>query len=158
MIYKKVLGGNTMHLIKWNPARDLFSLRHRMNSLFDDFFYPRRRTFEDEGLWNWNPAVDIYEEDNNIVVKAEIPGMDKEGISVDVKDRILTLKGERSEDKEVNEERYFRKERTYGRFERAFTLPADVKIDEIKAEYKDGVLKVLVPKPEVLKPKQITIH
>ncbi len=147
-----------MQLIKWNPARDLFSLRHNMNGLFDDFFYPSRRTAENDGLWNWNPAVDIYEEADNIVVKAEIPGMDRDQITVDVKDRVLTLKGERSEDKEVNEERYFKRERTYGRFERAFTLPADVKTEEIKAEYKDGVLKVLVPKPEVQKPKQITVH
>jgi HSP20 family protein len=84
--------------------------------------------------------------------------MDKESITVDVKDRILTLKGERSEDKAVNEDNYYRKERTYGRFERAFTLPAEVKTDDIKAEYKDGVLKVIVPKPEVQKPRQITVH
>lgn len=147
-----------MQLVKWNPTRDLFSLRRHMNGLFDDFFYPTRRNESDENLWNWNPAVDIYEDGDNIVVKAEVPGMDKESISVDVKDRALTLKGERSEDKEVNEESYFRRERTYGRFERVFTLPADVKTDEIKAEYKDGVLKVMVPKPEKQKPKQITIH
>jgi HSP20 family protein len=144
--------------MKWNPTRDFFSLRRHMNGLFDDFFYPARRGSDDESLWNWNPAVDIYEENDNIVVKAEIPGVDKKSINVDVKDRVLTIKGERSEDNEVNEERYYRRERTYGRFERAFTLPADVKTDDIKAEYKDGVLKVLVPKPEVQKPKQITIH
>ena len=147
-----------MQLIKWNPARDFFSLRHNMNSLFDDFFYPTRRTVENDGMWNWNPAVDIYEEESNIVVKAEVPGMQKDQITVDVKDGVLTLKGERSENKEIKEDRYFKRERTYGRFERAFTLPADVKADEIKAEYKDGVLKVLVPKPEAEKPKQITVH
>ncbi|MGD9366555.1 MAG: Hsp20/alpha crystallin family protein [Desulfobacteraceae bacterium] len=147
-----------MQLIKWNPTRDLFNLRHNMNGLFDDFFYPRRGSDGNEGLWNWNPAVDIYEDADNIVVKAEIPGVNKEGITVDVKDRVLTLKGERSEDKEVKEDSYYRKERTYGRFERAFTLPADVKTEDIKAEYKDGVLKVIVPKPEVRKPKQITVH
>jgi HSP20 family protein len=158
MTHTRILGGNTMQLIKWNPARDLFSLRHNMNSLFDDFFYPNSRTVENNGMWNWNPAVDIFEEEDNIVVKAEIPGMEKDQITVDVKDGVLTLKGERSEDNEVKEDRYYKKERTYGRFERAFTLPADVKADEIKAEYKDGVLKVLVPKPEVQKPKQITVH
>jgi len=147
-----------MQLMKWNPKRDRLSMRQNMNGLFDDFFFPTRRLFEDEGLWNWNPAVDIYEDENNIVVKAEIPGMDKESITVDVKDRVLTLKGESSDDKEVNEERYFRKERTYGRFERAFTLPADVQADDITAEYKDGVLKVMVPKPEEQKPRQITVH
>ncbi len=155
---KRFLGGFTMQLIKWNPTRDLFNMRRQMNSLFDDFFHPARRQADDESMWNWNPAVDIYEDGDNIVVKAEIPGMDKESISVNVKDRVLTLKGERSEDNEVNEEKYFRRERTYGRFERAFSLPADVKTDDIKAEYKDGVLKVMVPKPEVQKPKQITIH
>lgn len=147
-----------MQLMKWNPARDIFSLRHNMNGLFDDFFYPRRKTFENEGLWNWNPAVDIYEEENNIVVKAEIPGMDKDAITVDVKDGVLTLKGERTDDNEVKEDNFYRKERTYGRFERAFTLPTDVNTEEISAEYKDGVLKVTVPKPEKQKPKQITVH
>ena len=147
-----------MQLVKWNPTRDVFGLHKNMNNLFDDFFYPSRKISTDEGLWNWNPAVDIYEEDGNIVVKAEIPGVSKESINVDVKDRVLTLKGERSEDKEVKEERFFRRERTYGSFQRAFTLPADVNTEEIKAEYKDGVLKVTVPKPEAQKPKQITIH
>ena len=136
----------------------MFNLRNRMNRIFNDFYYPVERKDDEASFWNWNPAVDIYEENDNIVVKAEIPGVDKKSINVDVKDRVLTIKGERSEDNEVNEERYYRRERTYGRFERAFTLPADVKTDEIKAEYKDGVLKVMVPKPEVQKPKQITIH
>jgi HSP20 family protein len=147
-----------MQLMKWNPTRDLFSLRRQMNGVFDDFFYPSRRRSEDESLWRWNPAVDIYEDDDSIVVKAEIPGMDRKSIKVDVKDRVLTIKGERSEDNEVKEERFYRRERTYGRFERAFTLPADVKTEQIKAEYKDGVLKVVVPKPETRKPKQIAIH
>lgn len=147
-----------MQLMKWNPTRDFFSLRHNMNHLFDDFFYPSRKISTDEGLWNWNPVVDIYEEEGNIVVKAEIPGVSKESIHLDVKDRVMTLKGERSEDKEVKEERYFRRERTNGRFERAFTLPADVNTEDIKAEYKEGVLKVIVPKPEAQKPRQITVH
>ena len=147
-----------MQLIKWNPTRDLFSLRHPMRSLFDDFFFPARDADADEGLWNWNPAVDIYEEDDALVVKAEIPGVDKEGIHVDVKDRILTIKGERTRENEVNEDKYYRREQTYGRFERAFTLPTDVDPEAIKAEYKDGVLKVKVPKTEQSKPKQITVH
>lgn len=147
-----------MQLIKWNPTKDFFGLRHNMNGLFDDFFYPAGKANSDEGSWRWNPAVDIYEEADNIVVKAEIPGVDKESIHVDVKDRVLTLKGERAVENEVSDEKYFRRERTYGSFERAFTLPASVDADAIKAEYKDGVLKVLVPKPERSKPKQITIH
>lgn len=147
-----------MQLIKWNPARELFGLRNHMNGFFDDFFYPTRKTGQNDGLWSWNPAVDIYEEADNIVVKAEIPGVDREGIHVDVKDRVLTIKGERTMDNEVKEDSYYRREQTYGQFQRAFTLPIDVDPEAIKAEYKDGVLKVLVPKPEQNKPKQITVH
>jgi HSP20 family protein len=102
--------------------------------------------------------VDIYEEDDNIIVQAELPGVSKDGISVDVKDRVLTIKGERSADNEVNEDKYFRRERVYGQYKRAFTLPANVDPESVKAEYNDGVLKVLVPKPETQKPKQITVH
>lgn len=147
-----------MQLIKWNPARELFGLRNHMNGLFDDFFYPTSKTRQDDGLWAWNPAVDIYEEADNLVIKAEIPGVDREGIHVDVKDRVLTIKGERTMDNEVKEESYYRREQTYGRFERAFNLPVAVDPESIKAEYKDGVLKVLVPKPEQTKPKQISVH
>jgi HSP20 family protein len=152
------MGGQIMQLIKWNPSRDIFSLRNNFNTLFDDFFYPRRRMAAEEGGWNWNPAVDIYEEEGNIIVQAELPGVTKEGISVDVKDRVLTIKGERSVDNEVKEDKYFRRERVYGQYKRAFTLPADVDPEGVKAEYNDGVLKVMVPKPEAQKPKQITVH
>ncbi len=85
-------------------------------------------------------------------------GIDKEGIEIDVKDRVLTLKGERSSENEVKDDNYYRRERCVGKFERAFTLPADVDPDKIKADYKDGVLKVDIPKPEEKKPRQITIH
>ena len=147
-----------MQLIKWNPSRDIFSLRNHFNSLFDDFFYPSRRTVAEEGTWNWNPAVDIYEEDDNFVVQAELPGVSKDGISVDVKGRVLTIKGERSADNEVNEDKYYRRERVYGQYRRSFTLPSEVDPEAVKAEYNDGVLKIRVPKPEVQKPKQITVH
>jgi HSP20 family protein len=84
--------------------------------------------------------------------------MEKKDISIDLKDRVLTLKGERSVDNEVKEDRYYRRERSFGRFERAFTIPSGLNPDKIKANYKDGVLKIEVPKPEEEKPKQITIH
>ena len=147
-----------MQLIKWNPARDLFGWRNNLDSFFDDFFYPSSKTAISEGMWNWNPAVDIYEEQDSIVIKAELPGVPKEGISVDVKGRVLTLKGERSADNETKEDKFYRRERVYGKFERAFTLPAEVNPDVVKAEYTDGVLKITVPKPEAHKPKQITVH
>ena len=147
-----------MELMRWSPMRGLLGWRNNMDSFFDDFFYPARRSAEDEVLWNWNPAVDIFEEQDSIVIKAELPGVKKEGITVDVKGRVLTLKGERSADNEVKEEKYYRREMTFGRFERAFTLPVDVDPEAINAEYSDGVLKITVPKPESHKPKQITVH
>ena len=147
-----------MELIRWNPIRDMFSLRHRVNHLFDEFFYPTNRDDGELSMWNWNPVVDIYDNDENIVIKAELPGIDKKDITVDVKGRVLTLKGERSSDNEVKKEKYYRRERTFGRFERVFTLPADVDPDKVKADYKDGVLKINIPKPEEHKPKQIAVH
>lgn len=147
-----------MQLIKWRPARDLFRASQQMNSIFDDFFYPGRRPAHSQRSWGWNPAVDIYEDEQNIFVKAEIPGVDKKSIFVDVKDRVLTLKGERAYENEVKEDQYYRRESTYGSFERAFTLPEAVSADDIKAEYKDGVLKITIPKPEDRKPRQITVH
>ena len=109
-------------------------------------------------LAKWNPVVDIYDNDDTIVIKAELPGMDKKDIDIDIKDRVLTIKGERSHDNEVKEENYHRRERSFGTFHRSFRLPADTDADKIKADYKDGVLKIDIPKPEKRKPKQITIH
>jgi HSP20 family protein len=126
--------------------------------MFDDFFYPPQGDDSELSMGCWSPVVDIYDNDDNIVLKAEIPGLDKKDIEVDVKDRVLTLKGERSYDNEVKEDNYYRRERAFGKFERSFTLPVDVDSDKIKADYRDGVLKINIPKPEKQKPKQITVH
>lgn len=147
-----------MQLIKWRPRNDIFGFPHHLNNFFDDFFYPKLKSPDTEKTWLWNPVVDVYEEEDNFVIKAELPGVSKDGITVDVKDRILTIKGERSADNEVKEDRYYRRERVYGHFERTFNLPADVNPDAVKAQYTDGVLKVTVPKPETQKPRQITVH
>jgi HSP20 family protein len=136
----------------------MFSLQNRMNDFFDDFFFPMGVGETVRQVWDWNPKVDIYEEEDQIVLTAELPGVDKKGIEVDVKDGVLTLKGERSADNEVREKNYHRKERSFGRFERSFKLQRDVDTGKITADYKDGILKVSIPKPEEVKPKQITIH
>jgi HSP20 family protein len=135
----------------------MFSLRHRINSLFDDAF-PAVRSQDETSIWNWSPVVDIFDDQDRIVIKAELPGVEKKDISLDVKGRILTLRGERASDKEVQEESYYRRERLFGRFERAFTLPMDVSVDKVSADFKDGVLKIEIPKPEEHKPKQISIN
>ena len=147
-----------MNLVRWNPRREMSMLHNRYSRFFDDPFFRIARMDEDANQGQWNPAVDLYEKDDHFVIKAELPGVDKNDIKVDLKDRVLTLSGERTYDNEVKEENYYRKERSYGKFQRAFTLPADVDSDKITAEFKDGVLRVEVPKPEEKKAKQVTIH
>ena len=147
-----------MNLVRWNPFNEMVDLRNRMNRLFGDSLLPAFEGREDLSLSRWNPAVDIYEDDDAIVIKAELPGIDKDNITIDVKGRVLTLKGERNSENEVKEENFYRRERVYGKFERAFTLPAGIDPETVKADFKDGVLKIDLPKPEEEKPKQITIH
>lgn len=147
-----------MNMIRWNPSRDMSSLQNRMSHMFCDFFNPIAKDGGEISMWDWNPVVDIYENDSNIVIKAELPGVDKKDIHIDVNDRVLTLKGERSSDNEVKEDNYYRRERTLGKFERCFALPEKIDADKINAGYKDGVLKIDIPKPEVYKPKKIVVH
>ena len=146
-----------MQLVKWNPMRDMLNLNGRADRFFNDFFYPSRGVLPSREL-DWNPRVDIYEEEEAIVLKAELPGVEKDKIVVDVKDRVLTLKGERSSYSDVKEENYYRRERTFGSFERRFNLPDNVDAEKITADYKDGVLKVDIPKPEETKQRKITVH
>ena len=147
-----------MNLVKWDPWREMPALYNRINGMFDDPFFSLDRLADQENLGLWNPAVDLYEKDDHFIIKAELPGINKDDIKVDLKDRVLTLSGERSFDNEVKEENYYRRERSYGKFQRAFTLPADVASEKIKAEFKDGVLQIEVPKPQDKKAKQVTIH
>jgi len=147
-----------MNLVRWNPWREMNTLQHRFNHLLADSFFQPSRSEDELSLGTWHPVVDMYDEDDRIIIKAELPGMEKKDISVDVKDQVLTLSGERNHDDEVKEEKYYRRERAYGKFQRAFSLPADVNSDNIKADFKDGLLKIEVPKPEKQKPKEITVH
>ncbi len=147
-----------MNLVKWSPWREMPTLHDRINRFFEDPFFGISRMDDEAGLSMWDPAVDLYEKDDHYVIKAELPGVDKKDVNIDLRDRLLTLSGERSYDNEVEKENYYRRERSFGRFQRSFTLPADVDPDKIKAEFKDGVLKIEVPKPEEKKSKKITIH
>jgi HSP20 family protein len=147
-----------MAIVRWEPFRDLLSLQERMNRLFDESFRGARGTDEDWALGgSWAPAVDIYEHDGNIVLKAELPGVDPKDVDVRVENNTLTLRGERKHDQEVKRENYHRVERSYGSFTRSFTLPNVVDTNNIKAEYKDGVLRMTLPTREEAKPKQISI-
>src|SRR5262245_3398534 len=147
-----------MAIVRWEPFRDLVSLQERMNRIFDDAFRGSRGGQDEWALGgSWAPSVDIYEHGGNLVLKAELPGVDAKDVDVRVENNVLTLRGERKLDNEVKQENYHRVERSYGSFSRSFTLPNVVDTDKIKAEFKDGVLQLVLPKKEEAKPKQIAI-
>jgi len=127
-----------------------------MNRLFDDAGRGWRND-EPSATTSWSPSVDIFETDGEIVVKAELPGMERKDIALNLEKNVLTLKGERRFEKETKDDNYHRIERSYGSFSRAFSIPATVEEDKIRAEYKDGVLRIVLPKKEQAKPKQIRI-
>ncbi len=145
-----------MTVVKWNPWSTLPTLQDRINRLFDEVF-PASEGREDVGLFDWRPVVDTYEKDDAIVIKAELPGVKKEDIAIDVRDNVLILKGERTHDKDIEEKSYHRRERFYGRFQRSFSLPEAVDPEKIEASYKDGILEVKLPKLETKKAKKIEI-
>ena len=147
-----------MELVRWNPMHDMFGWRRRINRMLNDSFLPVSEGKDGFSLSRWEPAIDVYDTDTGIVVKAEMPGIDKQDIDVSVKDRVLTLTGERAVNKEINEKNVYFMERSHGRFVRSFKLPGEVDPDAIKAEYKDGVLKVEIPHPQVSQSKQVTVH
>ena len=143
-----------MAIVRFEPFRDL---QDRMNRLFHES-YRAQGADDDWALGGtWAPAVDIYEQDNNIVLKAELPGVDPKDVDIRLENNTLALRGERKFDNEVKKENYHRVERSYGAFTRSFTLPTTVDPGAIKAEYRDGVLRVTLPKREEAKPKQIQI-
>jgi HSP20 family protein len=147
-----------MPLVKWDPFRNVATLQERINRLFEDSFPHAQGVEDDMAVCAWRPNVDIYEVDSGVVIKVDLPGVRKEDVAVEVKDSLLTLRGERKDDPEVPEDRYYRRERTCGNFIRAFTLQAPVEPDQIKATFKDGVLKVTLPHPQEDVPKRVQVN
>ncbi|EEF57572.1 Hsp20/alpha crystallin family protein [Pedosphaera parvula] len=143
-------------LSAWPTFGKLFGLRNELERLFD---VPFSELAQGSNLLSiWNPAIDVYEDKDNVTVKAELPGMKKEEIEVSLHDGALVISGERkSEEKFENAETY-RAERFVGRFHRTVTLPSSVKGDQVKAQYKDGILTITLPKAEEAKPKQIEVN
>ncbi len=148
-----------MAIVRWEPFRDLMSLQDRMNRLFDESFRGLARPGEEDWVLGgaWAPPVDVYEHEGNIVLKAELPGVDPKDVDIRLENNVLTLRGERKFGSEVKRDSYHRVERSYGTFSRSFTLPSLVDQQHIKADFKDGVLQVTLPKREEAKPKQIQI-
>jgi HSP20 family protein len=142
-----------MTLTKWDPFKDLLTLQDRMNRLFDESV--RNVKTGDEALSSaiWSPAVDIYETDDEVVVKAELPEVNQKDIDIQIENNTLTLRGERKFNKETKKENFHRIERSYGTFSRSFTLPGTIDQEKINADYKDGILKISMPKREETKPK-----
>ena len=141
-----------MTLMRWDPFRNLMGVKRDLDRMFSDF--------DDDGETTaslWRPAVDIFETKDNLVLRAELPGMNKDDVHISVENNVLTLKGERKIDKEIKRENYHRVERTYGTFCRSFTLPTSVAKNKIEATFRDGVLEVIMPHAEEAKPKQIEI-
>jgi HSP20 family protein len=148
-----------MAIMRWEGFRDLLSLQDRMNRLFDESARGvSRGREEDWATGTWAPAVDIYEQGGDLVLKAELPGVDPKDVDVRIENNVLTLKGERRADNEVKRDSYHRVERSYGAFTRAFTLPTTVDTTKVKADFKDGLLRVVLPKREESKPKQVQIE
>ncbi len=142
-----------------DPWKDFGSLQERINKMFDDTIrtlYPPDGEELEKGTWA--PAVDIYETNDSFVVSADLPGLNKDEIQIDLKDNTLTLKGEKKFEEKVSKDNYIRVERAYGSFVRSFTLPENVVPEKIKAKYKEGVLEVTIPKKEEAKPKQIKVE
>jgi len=148
-----------MAIVRFEPFRDLVTFQDRLNRIFEDAFRGSRGASEEEWALggSWAPSVDIYEQEGNLVLKAELPGIDPKDVDVRVENNVLTLSGERKLDTEVKRDGYHRVERSYGAFSRSFTLPNVVDTDKIKAEFKEGVLRLVLPKKEEAKPKQISI-
>ncbi len=151
-------------LVRWEPfgsirrrRGDIFSelstMQQEMNRFFDEFFGERR-----SGLiqGNWLPAVDMSENETEVVVRAELPGMNHDDIELNFQDNVLTLKGEKTK-KSTEKENYHREECCYGSFSRSFTLPARVDQEKIRANFKDGILEIVLPKSEEAQPKKIAI-
>ena len=138
-------------LMVWNPFAEIERIRREFDRLLEELV-PR-----EEGERVFAPVVDVYETDQELVVKAELPGVKKENVEVSIRDNALYIRGEKKEEREEKTKAYHRVERVYGRFERVLPLPTDVKVESAKAEFKDGVLEIRIPKAEGAKERKIEI-
>jgi len=142
-----------MTLVKWDPVRELNTFGD-MNRLFDSFFSTQNGAV---GSRRWVPAMDLVEVGDALVLKADLPGLRREDVNIEVKDGILTISGERSDEHEEKADGYYRAERSFGSFSRTLTLPKGIEAEGIAADFADGVLEVKIPKPEERKPHRIEI-
>ena len=146
-----------MPILRWDPFRNVATLQGRINRMFEDAF-PHNREMDDElSQCAWQPEVDIFESDQGLVIRADLPGVDKSDVSVEIKDNVLNLSGQRPIEKDVSDDQYYRKERCCGSFQRAFNLQRAVDPAKVTAKFKSGVLTIEIPKPEEERPKKILV-
>ncbi|MGD9098180.1 MAG: Hsp20/alpha crystallin family protein [Desulfobacterales bacterium] len=146
-----------MAMIKWSPAREIASLQQGINRLFEDVF-SQSGDYDSEIMGGWRPPVDIIDTEAAIIIYAEIPGVDKSVVDIEVKENVLSISGERTVDNAVGNGSYMRSERVFGKFARSFALPAMIPTEKITASFKDGVLKITIPKPEQEQPRRVSIN
>jgi len=146
-----------MSLTQWDPFRELLSLQERMNRLFDQTFSRSRSQAGEFDGGTWSPTVDLYESKDNFILKAELPGVEQSEIELRVDSNRISFRGERRLKEAVNQESFHRMERAFGPFSRSFTLPTPVDSESVKAEFKDGILMVVLPKPIDKNSKHIPI-
>lgn len=146
--------------VRRDPLNEFGSFAKTINDLNRAFNVGLPRIFGEEGLvrGNWNPTVDVYEDQNGIVLEADLPGLKASEFDLSIENNVLTLKGERKFEKKAEEGNYHRVERSYGSFTRTFTLPSTVDVNNVAADFKDGVLKVTLPRREETKPRQIQVQ
>jgi HSP20 family protein len=147
----------------WQPVSEIARMERNMERMFEDFFGPRWSPFR-RSFWPMRQAaamssveVDVYEEKEEVVVKAELPGMEKDEININVSDHVLTLKGEKKKEEDVKDEDYHFSERSYGAFVRSIEFPTQVQTEKAKASFKNGVLEIRLPKTEEAKKREITV-
>src|SRR5919204_1092603 len=146
-----------MALIRWEPGRELNSLQSEMNRLFNTFF-DTPSPGDGAALRRWVPAMDLVETDDHFVLRADLPGLSEDDVSIELEDRVLTVSGERKAEHEDRKEGYYRVERAYGSFSRSLTLPEGVDADAVEASFDNGVLEVRISKPEEHKPRKVAIN
>ena len=150
-----VMRWHNQGLEPWSAARDIDEVQAEMNRLFGRFFGQPTQSGVSERVWA--PVADMYETKDDLVIKLDLPGMNEKDVQVSITGDLLSVKGQRLETQEVNQESYYRTERWAGRFERIFQLPIPVQADKVRATYREGVLTVTLPKVEAVKPKDIKI-
>jgi HSP20 family protein len=151
-----------MSIVRFSPGRELLNVEREFNRLFKEFderFGLRRSDDQENGYENavWTPLTDVYEDNDNYIIKADLPGLKKDDVKISYTDGQLEISGERFQEKETKDAKWHRVERSFGKYFRSFTLPKEIKQDNIKAEFKDGQLTITIPKAEEVKPKEIEI-